>query len=136
MVEAIAERAAERTVELLREQYSAPRATPTLIDAAAVAVMLGTSRQWVYANAEALGGQRLGEGPRPRLRFDAETVRAWGACSASKQSQAQGASARAESEAAERPRRRRLPHGQPQPGSVLAIRPRSGTAKAKVSHAV
>src|ERR1035441_8872728 len=74
-VEAIA----RRTAELLREQ-SLPEPAAARIDAAAVAVMLGTSRQWGYANAEAVGGQPGGPRRRPRLRFDRETVRAWGAC--------------------------------------------------------
>ncbi|MDX6685543.1 MAG: hypothetical protein QOH43_2056 [Solirubrobacteraceae bacterium] len=41
-----------------------------LIDAAAVAQMLGVTRGWVYEHAAELGAVRLGSGARPRLRFD------------------------------------------------------------------
>jgi hypothetical protein len=41
-----------------------------LIDAAAVALMLGVTRGWVYEHATELGAVRLGSGTRPRLRFD------------------------------------------------------------------
>jgi hypothetical protein len=41
-----------------------------LIDATAVARMLGVTRGWVYEHATELGAVRLGAGTRPRLRFD------------------------------------------------------------------
>ena len=41
-----------------------------LLSAAQVAGRLGVERSWVYDHAEELGVVRLGEGPRPRLRFD------------------------------------------------------------------
>ncbi|HWH92906.1 MAG TPA: hypothetical protein VNT03_03515 [Baekduia sp.] len=44
--------------------------TPHLVDAAAVAAMLGVTRGWVYEHATELGAVRLGAGTRPRLRFD------------------------------------------------------------------
>jgi hypothetical protein len=46
-----------------------------LVDARALALELGVARDWVYANAGRLGGVRLGEGPRARLRFDVERAR-------------------------------------------------------------
>ncbi|MFL5864147.1 MAG: hypothetical protein ACJ780_25815 [Solirubrobacteraceae bacterium] len=46
-----------------------------LVDARDLAEELGVARDWVYANAERLGGVRLGDGPRARLRFDAERAR-------------------------------------------------------------
>ena len=95
-----------------------------LLTAAQVARELQVSRSWVYQHAEELGARRLGDGPRGRLRFDLETVRAAGACLASKQSQARDASAGAESDASPVPRTRQLPNGLPKPGSVLGIRPR------------
>lgn len=46
-----------------------------LIDAAEVARRFGVSRDYVYRYADELGGIRLGNGPRPRLRFDPATAR-------------------------------------------------------------
>jgi hypothetical protein len=68
-VEAIAQRVAE----LLRER-SAPSMPPTLLTAAEVARRFGLSRDFVYEHADRLGALRLGDGPKPRLRFDAERV--------------------------------------------------------------
>jgi hypothetical protein len=45
-------------------------ALPQLLDATAVARMLGVTRGWVYEHAAELGAIRLGAGARPRLRFD------------------------------------------------------------------
>jgi hypothetical protein len=45
------------------------------IDARELAERLGVERSWVYAHARELGGVRLGDGPRARLRFDVERVR-------------------------------------------------------------
>jgi hypothetical protein len=58
-------------VESLRRQLAVWRPETTgLLDAAQVAQQLGVSREWVYSHAEELGGQRIGSGSRPRLRFD------------------------------------------------------------------
>lgn len=46
-----------------------------LVDARALAAELGVARDWVYANADRLGGVRLGNGPKARLRFDVEQAR-------------------------------------------------------------
>lgn len=120
LADAIAERSAARFVELLRD-------TPThgpLVDAATLADMLGVDRSYVYAHADELGAIRLGEGSKPRLRFDPQTAREAFACYASKQSHRSNPSAGAESEAANTPQRRRLPNRLPEPGSVLAVKPR------------
>jgi hypothetical protein len=54
---------AERIATQLRE-----RERP--VSARAVADYLGLRKtDWMYANAERLGGRRLGDGPRPRWRF-------------------------------------------------------------------
>jgi hypothetical protein len=45
-----------------------------LLTAAEVAVAFHVTRGWVYAHADELGAIRLGEGPRPRLRFDPAVV--------------------------------------------------------------
>ncbi len=113
---------AERVAELLRDDD-----TPTahrLVSAAEVARELHVGRQWVYEHAGELGARRLGDGPRGRLRFDLETVRAASVCLASKQSHGRNTSAGAESAAAPEPRGRRLPNRLPEPGSILAVRPR------------
>jgi hypothetical protein len=47
---------------------------PTLLTAAEVANQYGVSRGWVYKHAHELGGQRLGTGPKARLRFLAPEV--------------------------------------------------------------
>lgn len=67
-IDAIAEHLAE-----LATSTSAP--TVGLIDARELAELLGVARDWVYANADRLGGVRLGDGPRARLRFDADRAR-------------------------------------------------------------
>ncbi len=67
-IEAVAEHLAELVA-------SSPPPTVGLIDARDLAEQLGVARDWVYANAERLGGVRLGSGPRARLRFDAERAR-------------------------------------------------------------
>lgn len=57
------ERTAERIAKHVRE-----RERP--VSARTVADYLGLRKaDWVYANAERLGGRRLGDGPRPRWRF-------------------------------------------------------------------
>lgn len=68
MVEAIARRVVE-LLEMLPE-----RTAVRLIDAAAVADLLGVERDWVYAHANELGAVRLG-GPRGRLRFDMAVIK-------------------------------------------------------------
>lgn len=47
---------------------------PRLVDAATLAKILGLSRDAIYERAEELGAVRIGDGPRPRLRFDVETA--------------------------------------------------------------
>lgn len=70
-VEAIA----RRTAELLAER-SPP--TPRLVDAATLAARLGVARSTVYERAAELGAVPIGEGRRPRLRFDLErALEAW-----------------------------------------------------------
>jgi hypothetical protein len=49
-----------------------------LVDAATVAKALGISRDTVYSRAEELGGRQIGNGPRPRWRFDlAVAIATW-----------------------------------------------------------
>jgi hypothetical protein len=71
-IEAIASRSAELVLEALGRNVQADR--PTLVDAAGIAAQFGVDRSWVYDHADELGAVRLGDGPRPRLRFDPATV--------------------------------------------------------------
>jgi hypothetical protein len=61
---------AQRVVELLEDQAMESRQMGQLVDAAAVARLLGVSRATVYAKADQLGAIRVGSGKRARLRFD------------------------------------------------------------------
>jgi hypothetical protein len=67
----IVEAIAQRVAELLRADLAE---SPRLLTASQVAERFAVSRKWVYEHAEQLGGLRLGQGPRARLRFDAEIV--------------------------------------------------------------
>ena len=61
---------AQRVAELLENQAMESRQMGQLVDAAAVARLLGVSRATVYAKADELGAIRIGNGKRARLRFD------------------------------------------------------------------
>jgi hypothetical protein len=71
---------AAAVVEHLREQglvlVASVGARPAggLVDAAVVAKMLGVRREWVYEHKHELGGRPVGDGPRPRWRFDLDEV--------------------------------------------------------------
>lgn len=74
-IEAIAERAAHRVVQLLdHSERGFPGQREALIDAQEVARLTGRTREWVYDHQGELGAIRLGSGPRPRLGFDAARV--------------------------------------------------------------
>lgn len=63
---------ARRVVDLLGDR---PAAHERLVDTAELAAILGVEPEWVRANADLLGAMRLGDGPRPRLRFDVAEAR-------------------------------------------------------------
>jgi hypothetical protein len=65
----LADMVASRVLDALGES-----AVPKLIDAQTVGRQFGISPDWVRGNADRLGAVRLGEGPRPRLRFDPAVV--------------------------------------------------------------
>lgn len=67
------EQIADRVAELLRD--GSPTSQVRFVDAATLATTLGVDRAWVYEHADELGALRLG-GPRGRLRFDMDNVRA------------------------------------------------------------
>lgn len=66
----------ERVLELIREEALSARTSgpPTWIDAQEVARRLGVTREWVYEHAGELGAAKIGNGPRPRLRFPPRLV--------------------------------------------------------------
>jgi len=66
---ALADLVAERVVAGLVENR-ATGADGRLLTAAEVAQRFGVSPEWVRENADRLGVVRLGDGPRPRLRYD------------------------------------------------------------------
>jgi hypothetical protein len=71
----LVERIARRVVELLDEReanFQRVENFARLVDSATLARMLGVSRAYVYEHALELGGVQLGDGDRPRLRFDVE----------------------------------------------------------------
>ena len=70
-IEAIAERAAHRVVQLLDRPE---RGLYELLDPKALARELSVSVDYVYAHAVDLGAMRLGDGPKARLRFDLQTA--------------------------------------------------------------
>ncbi len=117
---------AERVVELLRtaDDLQPQRGAPRLVDARELAARLGVSRDYVYAHADELGAVRLGGDSKPRLRFDLEAAREAMSRYAGKHSQGSNASTGAKSVAPPVRRRGRLPNRLPEPGSVLAVRPR------------
>jgi hypothetical protein len=72
-----------RTAEDLQNVTGVSR----LVDAATVAHALGVTRGCVYDHAAELGGERIGNGPRGRLRFDLDQALAtWTSRSSSKES--------------------------------------------------
>jgi hypothetical protein len=70
-IEAIAERAARRVVQLLQRPGAG---VYQLLDPKDLAVALNVSVDYVYAHATDLGVMRLGDGPKARLRFDLRTA--------------------------------------------------------------
>ncbi len=68
-IEALARRLAE-----LIDSKNDPPSEQRFISAEEVARRWNVGRRWVYEHAEELGARRLGDGPKPRLRFDAEEV--------------------------------------------------------------
>jgi hypothetical protein len=134
LADALAERLAVRLAERQAaeidgaERQPAAGTTARLVNAAELAHVLGVSRSMVYAHAAELGALEVGNGGRPRLRFDPQqALSAWGSRCTSEQSHASDQQA-AHSDRTTRPLRRhhRMPPRLPPTGSVLAIRPRGG----------
>jgi predicted DNA-binding transcriptional regulator AlpA len=67
----------ERVVEAINAESTNARVAhePAVwLDAREAASRLGVTREWVYEHANELGASRIGNGPRPRLRFPAELL--------------------------------------------------------------
>lgn len=117
---ALVDAIAQRVIELLDARHQRACAGE-LVDAAALARLLGVERGWVYRHAHELGAVRLG-GEKGRLRFDSEQAKRAMHCQNGKQSHAENTS-NGKPPALGRPtRKRRLPNGLPEPGSVLVAR--------------
>jgi hypothetical protein len=118
---------AERVLEMLRQDGGDNRNGGGLVSAAEVARELGMSRAYVYEHASELGAQRLGDGPRARLRFDLEAARealiGWNGRHGSERSEAPIASTGAGSRPSAQRGARRGGHYRPQPGAILRSRP-------------
>jgi hypothetical protein len=82
------EQLAQRVAELLADESMESRQMRQLVDAAAVARLLGVSRATVYAKADELGAIRVGNGKRARLRFDPARIVAGRQSGSSKPSKA------------------------------------------------
>jgi hypothetical protein len=65
------EKIARRVLELLEQRGLQKR---DLVDAAELARRFGIERTWVYSHAIELGAVKLGNGAKPRLRFDPEVA--------------------------------------------------------------
>lgn len=73
-IETLAARVAELLANRLPPQQPPPSPPGRLLSAAEVSTWWGVSRGWVYQHATALGAMRIGQGERPRLRFDPDRV--------------------------------------------------------------
>jgi len=110
----------ERLADLVAARLRAPASIDTpgeLVTADELARYLGVSRAFVYQHADDLGAQRLGTGPRARLRFSPTVAR-------------QVVARKSEPTTTAAPPRRRARADRRPPGSVLRSRPptrRSGS---------
>lgn len=68
-LERLAELLAPRVAEALGDHLGA-RPAPELVDATELAAQLSVTPEWVRDHADDLGAVPLGNGRRPRLRFD------------------------------------------------------------------
>jgi hypothetical protein len=66
---------ARRVVEVLREEEEP--VSRGLLKTEEAARLLGVDAEWVRANRVALGAVKLGDGPKPRLRFPREAIDAY-----------------------------------------------------------
>jgi hypothetical protein len=107
------EQLAQRVAELVSDRVAAG---PPLVDAETLARFLNVERSYVYEHAAELGGVRLGDGPRARLRFDAVEAKRGLTCSMGR------GSASSDSRVVEPIRKRRRSHPLGTSGPLLPIR--------------
>lgn len=82
-------------VDVLAEQTRSGNTDAPYLTTAEVAHLLRVKDGWVRQHAADLGAVRLGDGPRPRLRFDRATVSQWVcSCSSGRRSKEGGPPAR------------------------------------------
>jgi hypothetical protein len=80
LADQLVDRVVERLAETLLARLAAgqpppsPPATTPLVDAAAIAELTGLTRSTIYRRAIELGAVKVGTGPKPRLRFDPQSV--------------------------------------------------------------
>jgi len=73
----VIEQIAQRVAELIERREASPqREVRRLLAANELARRLGVSREWVYEHANELGVIAIGDGPKPRLRFDLQVAEA------------------------------------------------------------
>ena len=81
------EELADLVVERLAGRLEPGRSSGGLVTAGQLAVLLGVDRDYVYAHQAKLGARRLGDGPKPRLRFDVGEAEKAITCLSSRRSQ-------------------------------------------------
>ena len=70
----LADAVADKIVTRLAERLDERSEVSDLVDAAEIARRFGVAPSFVYEHADELGAIRLGDGDRPRLRFDPQRV--------------------------------------------------------------
>lgn len=73
-IEALADALAPRVADLVIARLRAVPDERVLLDATELAPLIGFEPEWIRDHAEELGAFRIGDGPRPRLKFDLETA--------------------------------------------------------------
>ena len=126
LADELVERIARRVVELLDLPDNVRcRERQGLVDATTLAQEFGVSRDFVYEHRRELSGIELGDGTRPRLRFDVAKAReAW-----TRRELSDGSQQPDLPEATGAPRRRRQAAAQSTDG-LLPVRPVEGRGAA------
>lgn len=114
------ERVARRVVELIEDQR--PSGRPRMVDVAELAEILGVSRDTVYRHSKQLGAARIGDGPRPALRFDVERATAAWASRCVEDAPSQDRGSRSRAGTGNKPGRPRRTTGSRSPVELLPIR--------------
>lgn len=119
LAERLADRLAPKVARLVAVADE-PSHAVGLVDAAAAARELGVRRTYVYEHADRLGVVRIGQGRKPRLRFDLTVARAAIARDSGEESQApQQQQSRRDSASVARARGRSSARRVPRAGFVL-----------------